>query len=163
MRLGEALALQWLDIDFERSLIEVQRTLSAGRIELPKNGKRRLVDMSLQLVAVLGEHLQTKQGEVLRANWKEFSGWVFTNTVGGPLDHNNLRERVFYPALDQAGVRKVRIHDLRHTYASLLIQNGESLAYIRDQLGHHSIQMTGDTYGHLTCGSNRKAVDRLDD
>jgi integrase len=54
------------------------------------------------------------------------------------------------------------LHDLRHTFASLLIQNGESLAYVRDQLGHSSIQVTVDIYGHLVPGANRAAVDRLD-
>ena len=57
----------------------------------------------------------------------------------------------------------MRIHDLRHTYASLLIQQGESLVYIKEQLGHHSIQVTVDTYGHLVPGGNKAAVDRLDD
>jgi integrase len=52
---------------------------------------------------------------------------------------------------------------LRHTFASLLISQGESLAYVRDQLGHHSIQITVDTYGHLVPGGNRQAVDRLDE
>ena len=54
-------------------------------------------------------------------------------------------------------------HNLRHTYASLLIQSGESLAYIRDQLGHHSIKVTVDIYGHLVPGANKEAVDKLDD
>ena len=57
----------------------------------------------------------------------------------------------------------MRIHDLRHTYASLLIQQGESLVYIKEQLGHHSIQVTVDIYGHLVPGGNKAAVDRLDD
>ncbi|MCP4717464.1 MAG: tyrosine-type recombinase/integrase [Deltaproteobacteria bacterium] len=65
--------------------------------------------------------------------------------------------------LAKAGLRRIRIHDLRHTYASLLIAQGESLAYIRDQLGHHSIKVTVDTYGHLVPGANREAVDKLDD
>ena len=60
-------------------------------------------------------------------------------------------------------IRHVRFHDLRHTFASMLIQNGESLVYVRDQLGHSSIQVTVDIYGHLVPGSNREAVDRLDD
>ena len=55
------------------------------------------------------------------------------------------------------------MHDIRHTYASLLIQAGEFLAYVRDQLGHHSISVTVDIYGHLTPGGNKDAVDRLDD
>lgn len=57
---------------------------------------------------------------------------------------------------------RIRIHDLRHTFASLLIQQGESLAYIKEQMGHHSIKMTVDTYGHLVPGGNKAAVDRLD-
>lgn len=55
------------------------------------------------------------------------------------------------------------IHALRHTYASLLIANGESLAYVKEQMGHHSIQITVDVYGHLIPGANRQAVNRLDD
>ncbi len=56
----------------------------------------------------------------------------------------------------------MRVHDLRHTFASLLIQQGESLAYVKDQMGHHSIKITVDTYGHLVSGGNRQAVDKLD-
>ncbi len=56
----------------------------------------------------------------------------------------------------------VRVHDLRHTVASRLIANGESLAYVKEQMGHSSIKITVDTYGHLIPGANRAAVDRLD-
>jgi len=63
----------------------------------------------------------------------------------------------------KTSLRYARIHDLRHTFASLLIQNGESLAYVKEQLGHHSIKITVDTYGHLIPGGNKAAVDRLDE
>jgi integrase len=59
--------------------------------------------------------------------------------------------------LEKAGLRRIRFHDLRHTYASVLIQRRESLAYVKDQLGHHSIQVTVDLYGHLVPGANRSA------
>lgn len=87
---------------------------------------------------------------------------VFLTVQGKPVDGDNLRSRVFYPLLERAGLRRVRLHDLRHTFASLLIQQGESLAYVREQLGHSSIQVTVDVYGHLIPGANRAAVDRLD-
>jgi len=90
-------------------------------------------------------------------------GWLFTDPKGRQLDPNNMRKRAFYRCLDLAELRRVRFHDLRHSFASLLIQQGESLAYIKDQLGHHSIQITVDVYGHMLCGGNRQAVDRLDD
>ena len=89
--------------------------------------------------------------------------WVFPNQAGRLLDANLWRRRVFRKALDKAELRQIRIHDLRHTYASLLLQAGESMAYIRDQLGHHSIKVTVDIYGHLVPGGNKEAVDRLDD
>ena len=63
----------------------------------------------------------------------------------------------------RAGLRSVPIKALRHTFASLLLTQGESLPYVRDQLGHSSIQVTVDVYGHLMPGGNRAAVDRLDD
>jgi integrase len=63
----------------------------------------------------------------------------------------------------RSGVTYHKPHALRHTYAYLLIQNGESLAYVRDQLGHSSIKRTVDTYGHLVPGANKAAVDKLDE
>jgi len=79
---------------------------------------------------------------------------------GTQLDPSNLR-KVFQRILTKAELRRVRFHDLRHTFASLLLQQGESPAYVKDQLGHHSIQITVDIYGHLVPGGNRRAVDRL--
>jgi integrase len=163
MRLGEALALQWVDIDWRGGFIEVRRNYVYGKITRPKSGKNRRVDMSQQLAETLRHLLTQRKAEKLEGKWAELPEWVFCNTKGGLLHSNNLRRRVFYPCLEKAGLRRVRIHDLRHTFASLLIQQGESLAYVRDQLGHHSIQITVDTYGHLVPGGNRAAVDRLDD
>jgi len=163
LRLGEALALQWGDIEFEGRFIDIRRSLVAGRIETPKNGKTRKVDMSLQLTTALKDHLLERKAETLKKGWREMAEWVFCDSNGNPLDGNNVRKRVFHKALAKAEIRRVRIHDIRHTYASLLIQNGESLAYVRDQLGHHSIQVTVDIYGHLVPGGNKQAVDRLDD
>ena len=61
------------------------------------------------------------------------------------------------------GLRKIRIHDVRHAFASLLLQHGESIVYVKEQLGHASIQITVTTYGHLIPGASRAAVDKLDD
>ena len=79
----------------------------------------------------------------------EPSEWVFTDPLGGRLDAQNFRQRVWKPLLDRAGLRHVRVHDLRHSYASLLIQDGWPLKYLQEQLGHHSIAITSDVYGHL--------------
>jgi integrase len=163
MRYGEALALQWGDIDFHNRLIRIQRNFTKGNILTPKSGKSRSVDMSKQLKSALFEMRHRRKLETVRKGWGKVPEWVFVNKTGNPLDGNNWRRRVFYRCLSKAGIRKTRIHDLRHTYASLLIQAGESLAYVRDQLGHHSIRVTVDIYGHFTPGGNKDAVDRLDD
>jgi integrase len=163
MRLGELLALEWGDLDFRGGFIEVRRSLVEGRFTTPKNHKARRVDMSRQLSDTLKALQVERKKEALAKGWKEVPDLVFVNEAGKPLDRGNLVRRVFWKSLEKAGLRRIRLHDLRHTFASLLIQNGESLAYVKDQLGHHSIQITVDTYGHLVPGANRQAVNRLDD
>jgi integrase len=163
MRLGEAMALKWADIDFHGRFIIVERGFSRGKIETPKSGKSRRVDMSKQLANVLSGLKHRRKVETIKKGWKKMPEWVFVSSLGTSLDINNWRRRIFDKALEKAGLRKVRIHDLRHTFASLLIQAGESLVYVRDQLGHHSIRVTVDIYGHLAPGGNKAAVDRLDD
>ena len=163
MRLGEAIGLQWGDVDFHGRFINIQRGLSRSKIEPTKNGKPRKVDMSLQLTETLHELRQQRRVEAVKKGWGQVPEWVFITSEGTHLDGSHWRNRVFNKALEWAGLRKVNIHSLRHAYASLLIEAGESLAYIRDQLGHHSIKVTVDIYGHLAPEGNKEAVDRLDD
>lgn len=163
MRFGEARGLQWGDIDFKGRFIKVQRGFSRGRLETPKSGRTRRIDMSLQLTETLTQLKHDRKIETVKKGWKQIPDWIFISQKGTPVDEGHWRRRVFAKALEKAKLRKVRIHDLRHSFASLLIQAGESLAYVRDQLGHHSIKITVDTYGHLIPGGNKAAVDRLDD
>jgi integrase len=85
--------------------------------------------------------------------------WVFPSRTGTALEERNGRH-VFERMLTKAGLRHIRI---RHTFASLLLQQGESAVCVREQLGHGSIQITVDTYGHLISGAKHGAVDRLDE
>ena len=88
-------------------------------------------------------------------------GLVFPNGAGNPENHGNVLRRGFYPALRRAGLRHIRFHDMRHTYASLLIENGEHPKYIQTQLGHSSIKITMDVYGHLMNATNSRAAEKL--
>jgi integrase len=88
---------------------------------------------------------------------------VFPSPDGAILDPDNLYHRYFQPVLTKAGLRKIRLHDLRHTFGSLLLQNGATIVYVKEQMGHSSIQVTVDTYGHLIPGANVSYVDRLDE
>ena len=129
----------------------------------PKNGKIRRVDMSDQLTDTLNVLMQAGKAETLRKGWGQVPEGVFCSEDGTTLHKSDFERRVFHRLLAKAGLRRIRFHDLRHTFASRLLQNGESLVYVKDQMGHHSIQVTVDVYGHLVPGANRAAVNRLDD
>ena len=87
---------------------------------------------------------------------------IFPNEKGLPLDHGNMLRRHFYPALKNADIQKVRFHDLRHTFASLLIEQGENIKYIQSQLGHASPMVTLNVYAHLMKPVNQAAACRLE-
>jgi integrase len=79
---------------------------------------------------------------------------IFPSQAGTVIRPDNIVPRYMEPALEKAGLRRFRFHDLRHTFGSLLIQDGASLAYVKEQMGHSSIQITVDTYGHLIPGAD---------
>ena len=87
---------------------------------------------------------------------------MFCSKDGTPLDQANLYNRMLQPTLRRAGLRRIRFHDLRHTYASMLINQGENLKYVQSQLGHASITTTVDRYGHLMPDAHGGASERLD-
>jgi hypothetical protein len=112
---------------------------------------------------VLIELRDTRQATTAIADKKEISkDRVFSSPEGDILDPDNLYHRYFVPLLAASGIRKIRLHDLRHTFGSLLIQSGASIVYVKEQMGHSSIQVTVDTYGHLIPSANVAYVDRLD-
>ncbi len=121
------------------------------------------MDTSLHLTEILKALLVERKKETLKKGWQKIPAWIFTNDPGNMMDPDNFRNRVWPKLLTKAELRHIRIHDLRHTFASHLIQQGESLAYVKDQMGHHSIRVTVDVYGHWVPGGNKAAVDRLDE
>jgi integrase len=169
LRIGEALTLQVGDIDLIRRELWVRRSWGSTtaafadrRIGTPKSRRLRRVDLSQQLCDVLRTTLGVRDAEGILANRAlQASDWLFPGPDGQPLTRNMFQPK-WRRLVKAAGVRYRKAHTLRHTYASLLLQNRESPAYVRDQLGHHSIKITVDTYGHLIPGANKAAVDRLD-
>jgi integrase len=159
-RLGELLALEWGDIDFAGRFIQVQRSFRNGRLTATKTGKVRRVDMSDQLHDELSRLLTKSRVEGLAAGLGAAVEIIF-HTDGAHTSQNSVRN-VWKRVLGKAGLSDKRIHDIRHTYASTLLSTGASPVYVKEQLGHSSIQMTVDIYGHLIPGSNREAVNRLD-
>ena len=169
LRRGELVALQWGDIQFGGSeddpnrFIVVQHNYVRREHTTTKSKKPRRVDLSKQLRDVLLDlREQRLLASFLAGKNNILSELVFPSPDGSILDPDNLYHRYFQPVLTKAGIRKIRLHDLRHTFGSLLIQAGASLAYVKEQMGHSSIQVTVDIYGHLVPGANISFVDRLD-
>jgi len=160
VRLGERLALQWGDIDWNGRFLTVQRNLVRGLITSPKSHQQRKVDLTPHVVTAL----QTWR-RVQRARWfkkgKPMPEWVFPSRTGTPLEHCNVRQ-AFGRLLQRAGLRQIRIHDLRHTYATLLPQAGAPITYVSHQLGHGDASITLRVYAHWLPDGLQRAVDRLD-
>jgi integrase len=163
------IALRWGDIQFGESendnnrFILVQRHFYMGHFGTSKTHECRRVDMSKDLRAILTAH---KESALLRAfqlgKTSIVDDLIFPSEAGTPICPDNIGPRYMDPALEQAGLRKFRFHDLRHTFGSLLIQAGISPAYVQKQMGHRSIQVTIDVYGHLIPGENVAWIDTLD-
>jgi integrase len=162
LRFGELAALRANDLDFQDFAVLVCRAAYEGRISTPKNQRGRRVDMSRQLAHVLQGSLSLRAAEAVLSG-RPVAPTLFPGPDGGILRRDWFEGHVWRPLLRRAGLRYRTPHQLRHSFATLLIAQGESLAYVRDQLRHASIKLTVDTYGHLIPGSNRQAVDRLDD
>lgn len=118
--------------------------------------------MPLQLAAEPRRLQVERKAETLRRGWREVPPWVFCTDQATPLDKSNVR-RVFRRVLRRAKLPEhFSPHCLRHTFASLLLQQGESPVYVQRQLGHASIKLTVDIYRKWLPMSNKAAVDRLD-
>ena len=132
-----------------------------GKETTTKSHKIRRVDMSRQLQAELKQAKEICQIEAMSSG-EELRPEVFLSPEGLRWDARNLR-RGWYRILEHTGIREVRFHDLRHTFISLLIEQGAHPKYIQEQAGHSSIQVTMDTYGHLFPSQNREWVNKLDE
>jgi integrase len=167
LRRSELLGLRWEDIDLDAGVLRVRRTLQRvdGHLQVfPTKTARSQRTMPLpgSVKAALVEHRQRQQEERERAaNW-QVSGHVFVSRVGTPVDPDNF-SRLFGALCERAGVRRVRLHDLRHTCVSMLLALGEHPRVVMEIAGHSAIDMTMNVYGHVNLDSQRAALSRLDD
>ena len=161
MRQGELIGLQWDDVDFHGGFLEVRRAIVRRQVTTTKTHKIRRVDMSPQLLQTLTALKETRQLDATLKG-EPMPEWVFLSQTGQRVNDDLLRT-AFRACLAAAELRRIRFHDLRHTYASLMIQQGAKPKYIQEQLGHGSISITLDIYSHLFQGDDRHSVSRLDD
>ena len=170
LREGEILGLRWDDLDLEATTptLQVRRTLSETRtghkFELPKSGKGRSIKLSRKAVEALRGHRARQAEEKLRLGslWQE-NGLVFPTTTGTTTSGTNLLGRHFKPLLKRAGLPAIRLHDLRHTCATILLMAGKHPKFVQEMFGHANISITLDTYSHVIEGMDGGLADAMDD
>lgn len=145
IRFGEAAALRRSHCDLEGSRLHISESLAevAGQLHFgtTKNHRQRVVALPATIRDRLRDHLETIDSAP--------DDLVFTSPQGRPLRYSNFRQRQWTPAVETAGLSGLEIHELRHTAASLMINQGADPKLIQSQLGHSSISITYDIYGHL--------------
>ena len=152
LRRGELLGLKWSDIDLEKGDLRVQRQIgriNSKIIEMPLKTKNayRTLPLSADAIDVLMQQ-RRKTGN---------SEWVFPSPTGGPMSPDSVLH-MLHRVLKRAGLPKVRFHDLRHTFATLALQNGVDIKTVSGMLGHFSAGFTLDTYAHVTTSAKREAA-----
>lgn len=170
LRVGEMLGLKWDDLDLEATAptLQVRRTLSETRtgqkFELPKSGKGRSVKLSRKAADALRSHRARQAEEKLRLGslWQD-NGLVFPTTTGTATSGTNLLGRYFRPLLKRADLPPIRLHDLRHTCATILLMVGKHPKYVQELPGHASISITLDTYSHVIEGMDGGLGDAMDE
>jgi integrase len=157
MRAGELWGLKWDDIDWNSKQIHVRRSLWKGQFQTPKS------KCSIRKLDIPDNLIQEFKRWKLACPISEHD-LVFPSPEGKLSQHDNVVKRYFNPSLREAGLRRVSFHSLRHSNASMRIQAGQNIKYIQSQMGHASINITLDIYGHLfnDVNFNRQQVELLE-
>ena len=155
LRRGELLGLKWEDIDFTAQTLRVRRQV--GRIngevrEAPLKTKNayRTISLGTDAVGILKQQREKQPG----------SSYVFPGPAGGPIAPDSVLH-MLHRVLDRAGLPEIRFHDLRHTFATLALQNGVDVKTVSGMLGHFSAGFTLDTYAHVTTAAQRQAAETM--
>ena len=165
MRPGEILGLRWDDVNFDSGTLQLNRALSDGEFNAPKTARsRRRIKLTAGSVKALRAHRKRQLEERMQKAglWKDH-GLVFPSTVGTPLSHRNV-VRSFKALLKRADLpASIRLYDLRHTCATLLLSRNVHPKYVQELLGHASIALTLDTYSHVIPGMDGGTASAMED
>jgi integrase len=165
LRPGELLALRWSDVDLEAGALRINRALSGREFAATKTPRsRRKVELSNTACAALRAHRKRHLEEQMKKAglWKDH-GLVFASAVGTPLSHRSV-VRSFKALLTRADLPpSVRLYDLRHTCATLLLSRNVHPKYVQELLGHASIALTLDTYSHVLPGMDGGVATAVED
>jgi len=163
-RRGEIAGLRWIDTDLEAARITIRQSLLSGDGEVyvssPKSYRGRTVDLDQTTVTKLREHQDRQLREKTAIRRWEDSGYVFTRKDGSRLDPRTLTH-AFRWLVDNSDLPRIRLHDLRHTHASIAVKAGVPIGVVSERLGHASPEFTLHRYAHVMPGMQRDAADRI--
>ncbi len=167
LRQGEVLGLRWQDVDFETRRLTVRASLQRvnGKLQLVETktpmtrSTKELPQVALSSLAARIRH-QEEEKQLAGTRWQD-SDFVFTTSVGTPIDKRNLI-RTFHSILKKAHLKPARFHDLRHSAATLLLIQGVHPRYVMDLLGHSDISLTMNTYSHVLPTAQREVAAKMD-
>jgi integrase len=166
LRRGEALGLRWSDLDLDAGRASIRQTVIAIRhtvmIGTPKTAKgRRTVTLDSGTVSALREHRRRQAAErlLMGAGWTDLD-LVFCH-VDGTMLHPERFSRGFLETVSRIGLPRIRLHDLRHGWATLALQAGIHPKIVQERLGHANISITLDTYSHVTAGLHEDAAEEV--
>ncbi|MHB1209564.1 MAG: site-specific integrase [Acidimicrobiales bacterium] len=166
LRRGEALGLKWQDYDEKAGVISIRRQLKleGGKLitsDTKTTRSRRSINLPAQIVAKLQVHRRQQElaATTFPPEWVP-TDYIFTSLVGSPLDPRNLN-RDFHDVCDKAGLGHWHPHELRHSAASLMLAQGVKLQVVSEVLGHASIRMTADVYGHILAPDREAAAEAM--
>jgi integrase len=154
LRAGEALGLQWSDIDLDRGLLHIRRSVWYGKIQAAKSeASETVLPIPDALVAVLRDY---------RAQWKPNpKGFLFVTRNGQPPSSNKVVEYHLWPILDALGIPRCGVHAFRHSHTALLLDTGATPKVVQRQLRHSDARTTLEIYGHVVGDAQREAVEKV--
>lgn len=163
-RRGEIAGLRWIDVDLDGATITIRQALLSGDGEVyvssPKSYRGRTVDLDHETVEIVREHRDRQALEKTATGGGDDSGFVFTRKEGTPLDPRTLTH-AFRWIVDNSELPRLRLHDLRHTHASIAVKAGVPIGVVSERLGHASPEFTLHRYAHVMPGMQREAADRI--
>ncbi|MCR9095055.1 MAG: site-specific integrase [bacterium] len=156
LRRGELLGLKWDDVDFESMRISIRRSLlDKGHVSTPKSGKSRHVAMSPVVADEFFSLLAFRRQQRIDNGWAEIPEWIFSSRAGtqlSPRNHQRVWDRVRIRAQDEHGVRPLKLHCTRHTFATMALDAGKSVKWVAQVLGHSDPALTLRVYAHVVKG-----------
>ncbi len=178
LRRGEILGLRWQDVDLQEAVLHVKQALTRVRIHDAAKGEvktslvfqepkteqsRRAIPIPAAWLIALKKHkAEQAQEKLILGQAYQDHGLVFCRPDGRPIDPSDL-SRHFGRLLKREGLPSIRLHDARHTFATLLLELGEAPKVVQSLLGHSSVAITLDVYSHVSLELERKAVSKLND